>query len=458
MIDLSFLREHPVAVLGLGRTGISAAMALYESGVPVWAWDDTPAKVEDAREQGLDIVDLTTADLKGLEYLVLSPGIPHTHPAPHPVVTRAHQVGLKIVSDIELLFHADPDARYVAITGTNGKSTTTALVGHILQACGIPCQVGGNLGPAVLGFDKMGEDGIYVLEMSSYQIELTPSLTPDVAVLLNITPDHLSRHGGMDGYVAAKRGIFHKGLRKQIAVIGVDDVPSRTIARKLEMEDIWKLVTISVEGDDATISVKDGVLSTARGGRVIDLSELPALPGKHNAQNAAAAFAACRVLGIEQRRILDAMKTFPGLDHRQHRVAVIGGVAYINDSKATNADAAAKALACYQDIYWIAGGQAKEGGLDGLEDLMPRIRHAYLIGDAQDQFATWLEGRAPFSKCGTLIQAVAEAHVAAQASHIEGAVVLLSPACASWDQFKSFEDRGEQFTRMIGSLSKEVAA
>ncbi len=458
MIGLRFLSEHPVAVLGLGKTGLAASVALYESGVPVWAWDDTPEKVDEARARGIDIADLTTADLAGIEYLLLSPGIAHTHPAPHPVVTRARDAGLKIVSDIELLLRAQPQAKYIGITGTNGKSTTTALIGHILQACGVACQVGGNLGPAVLSFDPLGPNGVYVLELSSYQLELTPSLAPDVGVLLNITPDHLSRHGGMEGYVAAKRSLFRKGSRAQVAVVGIDDPYCRTIARAVETDRSWNVVTISTEGTEATITVSDGVLNSIRSGWVADLSDMPALPGKHNWQNAAAAFAACRAIGLEPKQIFAAMRSFPGLAHRQQRIAVVDGVAYVNDSKATNADAAGKALACYGNIYWIAGGQAKEGGLNGLEAFMPQIRHAFLIGKAQDAFAAWLDGRAAYSKCGTLDHAVRQAHDQATSEKLPGAVVLLSPACASWDQFRSFEHRGERFAELVHELPVENAA
>ena len=452
MIDLSFLREHPVAVLGLGKTGLPSALALYESGVPVWAWDDNPASVDAARARGLDIADLNVADLHGVETLLLSPGIPHSFPAPHTAVTHARKAGLEIVSDIELLLRADRQAKIVGITGTNGKSTTTALIAHILKECGARLQVGGNLGPAVLDFERVGADGLYVLELSSYQLELTPSLTPDVGILLNITPDHLARHGGMEGYVAAKRSLFRKGGRPQTAIVGIDDEYSAGIARAVASEPGFEIVTLSVAGQDATLSVSGTQLTDTRDGTVVDLSLFPALPGTHNAQNAAAAYAACRALGLPADRIAAAMASFPGLDHRQKLVRTIGGIAYVNDSKATNADAAEKALACYRDIYWIAGGQAKEGGLNGLEPLMDRIRHAYLIGEAATAFGQWLEGKAPYTLCGTLENAIAAAHAQAQRDRIVEAVVLLSPACASWDQFRSFEHRGEVFAEMVGKL------
>ncbi len=458
MIDLSYLREHPVAVLGLGRTGLTAAIALYKSGVQVWAWDDAPAQVEAAREAGIDVTDLNTADLSGIEYLVLSPGIPHTHPAPHPIVTRAREAGLTIVSDIDLLFGADPHARYVCITGTNGKSTTTALVGHILRECGVRCQVGGNLGQGVLGFEQLGQGGVYVIEMSSYQIEITHALTPNIAVLLNITPDHLDRHGGMEGYVAAKESLFRKGARRQIAIVCIDDKYCRDIARRLEAEKHFEVFTLSLTGIQAPLMVDDGVMISVLSGTAADLGNVKALRGKHNWENMAAAFYATRAIGIAPRDILQAMESFPGLEHRQQLVAEIDGVSYINDSKATNANAAEKALSSYDVIYWIAGGQPKDGGLNGLERMMKRVRHAFLIGDAETQFATWLEGRAAYTRCGTLDVALKTAHDLAQSEHVKGAVILLSPACASFDQFKSFEHRGNRFIELVHELQNGVAA
>jgi UDP-N-acetylmuramoylalanine--D-glutamate ligase len=456
MIDLSFMRDRPVAVLGLGKTGLPSARALYASGVPVWAWDDKPEAMEAARTQGIDIADPMTAPLENMRTLLLSPGIPHSFPAPHPAVVRAREAGLEIVSDIELLVRADKTARFVGITGTNGKSTTTALIGHILKRCKLNCEIGGNLGPAVLGFDMQRERGAYVLELSSYQLELTPSLTPDVGILLNITPDHLERHGGMEGYVAAKRSLFRKNERPQTAIIGIDDEYCRAIADALKSEDGFNVVTLSVGKGPATIRVEGGSLVDTRSGFTANLANFQNLPGKHNWQNAAASYAAGIALGISADDILAAMRSFPGLDHRQQRIATVDGITFVNDSKATNADAAEKALSCYEAIYWIAGGLPKEGGLNGLEPLMGRVRHAFLIGKASNEFAEWLDGKATYTKCGTLDKAVEAAWQMASRDRIEDAVVLLSPACASWDQFRSFEHRGQVFTGLVRHIATEA--
>jgi UDP-N-acetylmuramoylalanine--D-glutamate ligase len=346
----------------------------------------------------------------------------------------------------------------IAVTGTNGKSTTTALIGHILKECGYRLEVGGNLGQPVLGFNAVGAGGVYVLELSSYQLELTPSLAPDIAVLLNITPDHLGRHGGMDGYIAAKRSIFRRGTRPQTAIIGIDDEPCREIAFDLANAPVFNAVTISAVSPEASVTAIDGLLADHRTGFAADLTSIPSLPGAHNGQNAAASYAACVAFGVDPQSILTAMKTFPGLAHRQQRVATINGVTYINDSKATNAEAAGKALACYEPIYWIAGGQAKEGGLNGLEPLMPRVRRAFLIGEAEADFAAWLDRRAAYTRCGTLDRALSEAHALAQQEQLPHAVILLSPACASWDQFKSFEHRGEAFGAAVRALAEKAAA
>ena len=492
MIGLSHLAGQSVAVLGLGKTGLPSALALMRSGVNVFAWDDSETSREAAATQGIEILDLSDSGFEGVSTLVLSPGIPHSFPQPHPAVVRARASGARIVSDIELLFEADPGGTYIGITGTNGKSTTTALLDHVLKQAGKRTQVGGNLGPAALGFERMGEGGVYVLELSSYQLELTPSLSPDIGILLNITPDHLDRHGGMGGYVAAKRSLFRAGQKTQIAVIGVDDEHCAQIAAGLletpsppsggEGRDerpstasragpppsplpLWRsesetaaphfdVITVSVAGYPATITVQNAILTDTRTGETLDLSQYPALPGSHNWQNAACVFAAAQAMGVGLSTIEAGFASFRGLAHRQQRIAEIAGVTYINDSKATNADSVEKALSCYNDIHWIAGGLPKEGGLDGLEPLMPRIRHAYLIGKAEEEFAAWLAGKAPFTRCGTLDRAVAAARGNAQA----GSVVLLSPACASWDQFTSFEHRGEVFTALVRQLEKTGVA
>jgi UDP-N-acetylmuramoylalanine--D-glutamate ligase len=353
---------------------------------------------------------------------------------------------------------AQPAARCVGITGTNGKSTTTALLGHILKVADLKAEVGGNLGTPVLTLAPLERDGIYVLELSSYQLELTPSLNCDVAVLLNITPDHIDRHGSMAGYIAAKRMVFRSVGKTQNAVIATDDELCRHIAAELAARGHHRVIPISAAHRTPHGVWCDGTLLHDSDGRlVLDLARAPALPGVHNAQNAAAAFAAARALGVEGEIIAEAILTFPGLAHRQERVATIDGISFVNDSKATNAEAAAKALVCYDHIYWIAGGVAKEGGISSLDSYFPRIRHAFLIGEAADLFARSL-GAVPHSLVGDLKTAVEAAYAMARRDGHHGSVVLLSPACASFDQYSGFEARGAHFRELVGRLPSERAA
>jgi UDP-N-acetylmuramoylalanine--D-glutamate ligase len=461
MIEVTAFRDQWVAVLGLARSGLVAAEALQQGGARVLAWDDAAAQREQAASAGVPIVDLAQRDFAGIRALVLSPGIPHTYPRPHPVAARARAAGARIIGDIELLALSCRAARYVGITGTNGKSTTTALIGHILQQAGRTVAVGGNLGTPALSLAALGADGVYVLEMSSYQLELTESLACDVAVLLNITPDHLGRHGGMAGYIAAKRRLFRGQRRKQAAVIGIDDAPSRDIARELAAAGAQTVIAISAETRaPGGVFVERGMLVDDMAGAaapMLDLGGLARLPGRHNWQNVAAAYAAARCLGVPPATIAAAAASFPGLAHRQELIATIDGVRYVNDSKATNADAAAKALACYDDIYWIAGGVPKEGGIAALAPFFPRLRHVFLIGQASEAFAATLEGQVAYSRCGTLAAAVGAASAAALAERKPGAVVLLSPACASFDQFADFEERGEAFRRLVQAMPRARA-
>jgi UDP-N-acetylmuramoylalanine--D-glutamate ligase len=451
MIEVTTFRNESVAVMGLARSGLVAAEALMKGGANVLAWDDNAERRTTAMSRGVTVTDLATADLSAVKALVLSPGIPSTFPKPHKIAERARDAGIEIIGDIELLALSQRAARYAGITGTNGKSTTTALLGHILDQAGTQVAVGGNLGIAALLLDALGSDGIYVLEMSSYQLELTKSLAFDVAVLLNVTPDHLDRHGGMDGYVAAKERIFAHQNPQQAAVIGIDDTICRGVAKKLA-DAGHKVVPISAEGAaKGGVYVIDGHLIDDIDGkqqRILDLGAVARLPGRHNWQNAAAAFAAARCLGIAAGKIADGIKTFPGLAHRQELIATIDGVRYINDSKATNADATEKALACYDDIYWIAGGVAKEGGIASLAPYFTRIRHAFLIGEAASAFAMTLSDKAAFTHSGDLATAMKQAQAMAK----PGSTVLLSPACASFDQFTDFEARGEAFRRLVDSL------
>ncbi|MBL8669356.1 MAG: UDP-N-acetylmuramoyl-L-alanine--D-glutamate ligase [Alphaproteobacteria bacterium] len=454
-IALPFFQGLPVAVLGLGVSGLPTARALKRSGAIVTAWDDGAAAREQAAAEGIPVSDLLAIDWREQTTLVISPGIPHTHPKPHPVAAAARAAGAELICDVELLARASPAARFLGITGTNGKSTTTALTGHVLKVGGMDAEVGGNIGVAALDLHPVGPDGIYVLEMSSYQLELVSSLTFDIAVLLNVTPDHLDRHGGMDGYVAAKRRVFHRQTKPRTAVVGVDDEISAGICRALQRADEQVVVPISAKrAVERGVYVLDGVLHDALQGapqQVMDLKPVRTLQGEHNWQNAAAAYVAARAAGLAPPTIAACIRSFPGLAHRQETVAVIDGIAFVNDSKATNADAAAKALGAYAPVYWIAGGRPKEGGIASLEPWFLRIRHAYLIGEAAEDFAATLAGKVPRTLCGTLDKAVAAAFAQARADGM-GGTVLLSPACASWDQFKNFEHRGAVFRQLVEAL------
>src|SRR5216684_3716675 len=433
MIVVDSFAGRRIAVLGLARSGRAAAHALAAGGATVLAWDDDPA-VRDSLAAEIALTDLAPADWRQIPALVLSPGIPRTYPEPHPAVLRAREAGSEIIGDIELLGRAQPDAFYVGITGTNGKSTTTALIGHIFTAAGRRVEIGGNLGTPALSLAPLGRDGTYVLEASSFQLELIDSLAFDVAVLLNITPDHLDRHGGMEGYIAAKRRIFaHQGT-VSTAIVGINDPICRAIADELRGGP-GRVLPISVtESAPGGVYVDRGQLVDATGDQpiaVLELALAERLPGSHNWQNAAAAYAAARSVGVAAEDAASAIRSFPGLAHRQELVDTIDGVRYINDSKATNADAAEKALACYEAIYWIAGGLPKAGGITSLGPYFRRLRHAYLIGTA-----------------------TAAAAERARRDGVPGAVVLLSPACASYDQFAHFEARGDAFRALVAGLHK----
>jgi UDP-N-acetylmuramoylalanine--D-glutamate ligase len=456
MIVVDSFRGRPVGVLGLAKSGRAAAQALAAGGAEVLAWDDN-AKVREALASEVPLYDLTAADWREIPALVLSPGIPHSFPAPHPAVVGARKAGAEIIGDLELLARAQPDARYIGITGTNGKSTTTALIGHILAAAGRRVEVGGNLGTPALSFAPLGRDGTYVIEASSFQLELITSLAFDIAVLLNITPDHLDRHGDMAGYVAAKRHIFARQDGKAAAIIGVDDAICRDLCEELRRGPA-RVVPISVLQPVAGgVYVDQGWLVDATGARperVLDLALAERLPGAHNWQNACAAYAAARACSIDATTATAVICSFPGLAHRQELVGTINGIPYINDSKATNADATEKALLCYPAIYWIAGGLPKAGGITPLAPYFGRLRHTFLIGRATEEFAETLDGSVPFTRCGDLATAVTAASEQARRDGVPGAVVLLSPACASYDQFKNFEERGDTFRHLVAALGE----
>lgn len=456
-LELPGMNERIAAVFGLGKSGLVAALALKASGARLWAWDDADESRAAAAAAGINPIDLRHCDWRKPEFLVLSPGIPHRHPAPHPVAALARANGKPIIGDIELLCRAVPEAGYLGITGTNGKSTTTALAGHVLQRAGREAAVGGNIGVPALALPRLGPGGLYVLELSSYQLELVPSLACRVAVLLNLTPDHIDRHGDMAGYIAAKERIFQRQGVRDTAVIGIDDEPCRTLRERLAAGGRQRVVAISarerVAGGVHAVGGKLVDETAATPIDVIDLTAVATLPGEHNWQNAAACYAACRAVGLAPAAIAAGLGTYPGLAHRQELIATIAAIRYVNDSKATNADAAGKALACYDPIYWILGGRPKAGGLAGLEPYYRRVVHAYLIGEAAAAFAGQLEGRVPATRCGTLERALEAAHERAQAEQRRGGVVLLSPACASFDQFANFEARGELFRTLVERLA-----
>ena len=467
MIPVRGFEGKTVAVFGLARTGLAAARALVAGGAEVAVWDERAQGLAAAQAEGLEIVDLSVAEWSRFDALMLSPGVPLTHPEPHWTVRKARQAGVEILGDIELfartvnLAPAHKRPRIVAITGTNGKSTTTALVGHLCAQAGRDTRVGGNIGVGVLDLPDMHGGAVYVLELSSYQLDLTSSLKPDVAILLNISPDHLDRHGGMEGYVAAKRRILMNQDHGDTAVIGVDDPWGQRLCTEVTASNRRTIVPVSAsKAIGRGVYALQGVLYDATGDRAVqvaDLNRARSLPGRHNWQNAAAAYAAVRGLGAPAPEIAEGLLSFPGLAHRMETVGHIRGVRFVNDSKATNSDAARQALSSYPKVYWIAGGRAKDGGIDALSDLFPRIERAYLIGEAAGEFAKTLEGRAPHVKCLDLRAAVAQAFADAQASG-QGGVVLLSPACASFDQFEDFEARGEAFRSAVVALADTVAA
>ncbi|GAB6841186.1 UDP-N-acetylmuramoylalanine--D-glutamate ligase [Methylorubrum rhodinum] len=441
-----------IALFGLGGSGLATVRSLLAGGADVLAWDDNAASRDRARDQGITVADLREADWSGFSALVLAPGVPLTHPEPHWTVSLAKAAGVAIIGDIEIFCRERaalaPDAPFVAITGTNGKSTTTALTAHVLREAGRDVQMGGNIGTAILSLEPPAEGRVHVIELSTFQIDLTPSLAPSVGVLLNLTPDHLDRHGTMEKYAAIKeRVVANAGL----AVIGVDDAYCAAIAaRRAEPR-----VRIHVEGhgeETGDLIVQGTRIDEANGTVLADLTGIGSLRGAHNGQNAAVAVAVARALGIEGETLAAALKSFPGLAHRMEGLGRRGRVLFVNDSKATNADSTEKALLAFRDIHWIVGGKAKEGGIEPLSPLFERIAHAYLIGASSEAFAATLEGRVPYTSCETLEVATETAAKAAAASEAPEPVVLLSPACASYDQFPNFEVRGDRFRALVQAL------
>jgi UDP-N-acetylmuramoylalanine--D-glutamate ligase len=460
MLAVPSMHDKTVAVLGLGRSGLSVCRALAESGARIWAWDDAYERRATAAAAGAPIVDLGLCNWARVDRLVLSPGIAHRYPRPHRLVRRARTAGVEIVGDVELLAENQPKRRIVGITGTNGKSTTTALIGALLHDAGIGMQVGGNIGLPVLDLLPKPSEDIYVLELSSYQLELTEHLACAVAVTVNLTPDHLVRHGGMAGYVQAKKRIFRNQGASDWAVIGVDDDHGRALVSELAAS--RRVLPVAVgRAIEHGIYVVDGKLHDAVDGpdrAVADLGPIASLRGAHNWQNAAAAYGAVRALGVAPKAAARGLTRFAGLAHRMEQAGVVDGVCYVNDSKATNPEAAARALASFDRIYWIAGGRPKEGGLEAVLPWLDHVRHAYLIGEAAGQFGEALAGRVPCSQCGDLATAFELASEAGCRDAGNAPVVLLTPACASFDQFADFEARGDAFKALVAGLAEPVRA
>ncbi len=462
MIPVLGFKGHRVGVLGLGRSGLATAAALQAGGAIPVCWDDSEAARVIAEEAGYEVADLNKdRPWEGMVSLIVSPGIPHLYPTAHPIVAKAWDNGVAVDNDVGLFFRSfateewdrfDHFPHVICITGSNGKSTTSALLHHILKSIGKPTQLGGNIGRGVLDLDPAADGDLVVLELSSYQIELARAMQPDIAVFLNFSPDHLDRHGGIGGYFSAKSRLFTQGGPER-SIIGIDEPEGKYLANLMREETdggdpvIAISTTKQLKGHGWSVFARKGFLSEWRKGRQmasVDLRNIASLPGAHNHQNACAAYAVCRSLSIAPKVIEAGLRSYTGLRHRCQIVAEHDGVKFVNDSKATNADAAGKALSAFKNIRWIAGGQAKEGGISGLTQMFGNVAKAYLIGEAADEFAGQL-GDTPHEISGTLEAAVAAARKDAE----EGDVILLAPACASFDQFESFETRGEAFEELV---------
>lgn len=464
MIPVQGYEGRRVAVLGLGRSGLATARALEAGGATALCWDDSPESRDRAEAAGLTLHDLSKGNgFDDVAALIVSPGIPHLYPEPNRHIARAWAEGVPVDNDIGLFFRSfatgdwadhDTPPRVIAVTGSNGKSTTSALIHHLLEHAGTPSQLAGNIGRGVLDIDPPIDGEVVVLELSSYQTDLARALTPDIAVFTNLTPDHLDRHGGMGGYFAAKRRLFAEGGPDR-AIIGVDEVEGQYLANQIaEGPTDDRLIAISANrkltGPGWQVFARKGFLSEYRKGRQaasIDLRPMLGLPGAHNHQNACAAYAACRAIGLGPRVLEQGLTTFAGLPHRSQFIAEKSGVRYVNDSKATNVDSAAKALQAFSKIRWIAGGLGKDGGIAALAPHLGAVSKAYLIGHSARDFALQL-GDTPHEICETMDQAVARAHAEAEA----GDTVLLAPACASFDQYPDFEARGRHFADLVTAL------
>jgi len=459
VIPVTAFAGKKVAVFGLGGSGLVSASALLAGGADVIACDDDAQSVAKANAAGIPTADLRQADWSRIAALVLAPGVPLTHPEPHWIVALARKAGVAVIGDIELFCRERaklaPDAPFVAITGTNGKSTTTALIAHLAASAGLDAQLGGNIGTAILSLQPPRAGRVHVIECSSYQIDLAPSLDPSVGILINLSEDHLDRHGTMAHYAEVKERLVAGVPSNGTAIVGVDDDWCHAIADRLEHAG-KRVVRISVrQALSNGIYVASGrIMRTTASGvtQIAELGGIGSLRGQHNAQNAACAAAAALALGLEPAAIQAGLRSFPGLAHRMEELGRRGAVLYVNDSKATNADSAAQALACFSDIFWIAGGKPKTGGIESLRGFFPRIRKAYLIGEAAEEFAATLSPGVPHEIDGTLDKAVAAATRDAEASTVAEPVVLLSPACASFDQYRNFEVRGDAFRDLVRAL------
>ncbi|HEY5226538.1 MAG TPA: UDP-N-acetylmuramoyl-L-alanine--D-glutamate ligase [Methylovirgula sp.] len=454
MIPITCFAKKKVAVFGLGASGRASAEALTAGGADVAAWDDQIGAREAAAAHGLTLSDLSSLDLKGFDSLVLGPGVPLTHPKPHWIVEKAKQAGVEIIGDIELFCRERraiaPKSPFVAITGTNGKSTTTALIAHLFSTFGYKVEIGGNIGTPILTLSPPSPEIVHVIECSSFQIDLAPTLDPWVGVLLNVTPDHLDRHGTMENYAAIKERLV---ARADAVVIAIDDAVTLKIAeRARQRRKSGTSVSVTQKQIEDGIILDGTKLVRRVQGRslvIADLAGIASLRGTHNGQNAAAAVAALGAHGFSLDIVAKGLATFPGLPHRLEELGRRGKVLFINDSKATNADAAEKALLSLENIYWILGGRAKEGGIEPLRSLFPKVTKAYLIGEASELFAATIGDAIPYEFCGTLDQAVDSATRDAEAAASEAPIVLLSPACASFDQFPDFEKRGDKFRELV---------
>ena len=448
MITAGAYKGKTVGVFGLARTGIAAVHALAASGAKVAAWDDNAERRADVPEYA---VNLYTADFANLDVLLLAPGVPLTHPKPHALVTKALDAGVPLISDLDVFEAARADmvaSKTVAITGTNGKSTTTSLVGHMVDVCGSKAAVGGNIGTGVLSLEPLTESGVYIFELSSFQLDLTGDFRADVAVLLNVTPDHLDRHGTFENYLEAKKHLFAMQGKDGIAVVGVDDESGQAIASDFSE----RVIAISAETElNKGVYISGGLLIDAIDGEgqpVGDIRAAKALQGAHNGQNAAAAYAVGRSLGYAPTDIFDALLSFPGLEHRQEIAAMIDGVRFVNDSKATNSDAAARALSSFDNIHWIAGGHTNEASFAHLGNHLANVKACYFIGEAAGQLASDLM---PLHL--TIHETLAQAFAAAVMAASPGDTVLLSPACKAFDQFSDFEERGHAFKDMVAVIA-----